>query len=109
MHQILYFNIGSHTLTGVAQKNVDEKIQILKTKDFKKIIIAGYTCNLGADELNKTLSKQRAERIAAYFISKGIPADKIEIYGKGPEYPLYPNTTEENRKLNRRVEFEVYF
>ncbi len=109
IHELLYFKIGSHAMTSMAKKNVDAKIELLKTKEFKKIIIAGYTCNLGSEGLNKKLSKDRAQRIADYFISKGVPAEKIEVYGKGPEYPLVPNDTEDNRKKNRRVEFEIYF
>ena len=105
----LRFEIGTSILTSYSERLMKEKIAIVKDKPFKSLVIAGYTCNIGSDQLNKKLSKQRAQKIANFFIKEGIPGDKIEVHGKGPEYPLVPNTTDANRRKNRRVEFEVYF
>ena len=54
------------------------------------------------------LSKQRAE-MGSEMVGKVIknPKDiKIETIGKGETNFKVPNDTDENRKLNRRIEFE---
>jgi outer membrane protein OmpA-like peptidoglycan-associated protein len=39
-----------------------------------------------------------------YLINKGIPSNKIKAEGYGETKPFVPNTSDENRKLNRRIE-----
>jgi outer membrane protein OmpA-like peptidoglycan-associated protein len=42
-----------------------------------------------------------------YLIAHGVPKDKLSAKGFGPDSPIAPNDTEENREKNRRVTFEV--
>jgi hypothetical protein len=57
---------------------------------------------------NKKLSQARAENIRQYLLRvTGHPPDQIVAVGYGSERPLVPNTTEENRARNRRVEFVI--
>jgi outer membrane protein OmpA-like peptidoglycan-associated protein len=57
--------------------------------------------------LNVELSKDRARAVADYLVQKGVAEGRIEYKGLGGLYPLAPNTTEENKMKNRRVEFAV--
>ena len=56
----------------------------LKTNKTAKIVIEGYTCDLGEDRINTELSKLRAETAKSVLVEAGVPSDKIEIkwYGK---------------------------
>jgi chemotaxis protein MotB len=55
-----------------------------------------------------TLSGERATNIAIYFEDeKGIDPRKLRPIGYGDNYPIAPNDTDENRRLNRRVDMVV--
>lgn len=72
------------------------------------ITIHGHTDTTGAAAYNKSLSQKRAEAVAKYLASKGIDASKMTAIGHGEESPkVFPERTASDRKLNRRVEFEV--
>ena len=40
------------------------------------------------------------------WYAKGITADRITAVGYGEENPRVANDTEENRRMNRRIEFK---
>ena len=71
------------------------------------IEVHGHTDNVGAEEFNMNLSKERAKNVVEYLISKGIKKDKITYSYHGMSQPLSTNDTAEGRLLNRRVEFEI--
>lgn len=81
---------------------------LLDNPDFK-LKISGHTDSDGTDAYNKELSKARAQAIADYIVYFGhIPAARIEIFGYGSSKPIVEEKTEEDKALNRRVEFELY-
>ena len=71
------------------------------------IVIEGYTSSEGAVAQNKALSQARAQSVVAYLEGHGIPKGILIAKGFGPENPVAPNDTEENREKNRRVVFNV--
>jgi flagellar motor protein MotB len=56
---------------------------------------------------NKALSLQRAEVIARLLEEEGIDPARIAVAGYGDTRPLAPNTTEDGRAENRRVEIRL--
>ena len=87
-----------------ATKKLDEFISIAKILDGSVIQIEG---NISADKDNEVgiaLSKQRAETVKQYFILNGVSADRIIAVGNGGNKPIVPNTTEENKQMNRRTD-----
>ena len=52
------------------------------------------------------LSSGRANAVKAWLVAKGIAESRMTTRGAGPDEPLVPNTTPENRQRNRRVEFK---
>ena len=72
-----------------------------------KVIITGYTDNVGEPDYNSTLSLQRAEAVRDYLISLGADPTKFQVSGAGEAKPIADNSTEEGRAKNRRVEVEV--
>ncbi len=71
------------------------------------IEIVGHTDNVGDDNDNMALSKQRATSVRDYLVSKGIDASKMVVAGKGATMPIASNDTEEGRASNRRVQILV--
>ena len=69
-----------------------------------RFLIEGHTSTDGSDEENLQLSKQRAARIYAELVSRhGVPAEILSIQGYGETYADYPNGTQEQLQLDRRV------
>jgi len=79
--------------------------QFLKTYKRVKIEIDGYTDNMGSQAYNLALSRRRAEAVKDILVRRyHINPSRIIVKGFGEKYPLVPNTTPQNRALNRRVE-----
>ena len=74
-----------------------------------KLKISGHTDTQGDAEANNTLSQKRATSIKDYLLTKGgIASRRIEAVGYGSSRPIIKEEKkEEDRKLNRRVEFEI--
>lgn len=72
-----------------------------------KIEIAGHTDSYGAERYNQWLSEKRAEAVAEFFASLGVREENMQVMGYGESRPLAPDTNEENRYLNRRVEISL--
>ena len=76
--------------------------------DFK-LKISGHTDSQGSQALNLQLSKDRAEHIRDYIvIFAGILERRVEWEGLGSSVPLVEENTEADKKINRRVEFQIY-
>lgn len=67
--------------------------------------IDGHTDSSGDDEINLPLSKQRADSVRDYLVSKGVNAANLTTEGYGAERPIADNATEEGKAVNRRTEF----
>jgi outer membrane protein OmpA-like peptidoglycan-associated protein len=72
------------------------------------ILVVGHTALAGTEEERRVLSRSRAKVIADELIRLGVidPAGTM-ILGKGAEDPVADNSTEEGKKLNRRVEILI--
>jgi outer membrane protein OmpA-like peptidoglycan-associated protein len=72
-----------------------------------QIEIQGHTDNIGKNERNLLMSKNRAEAVYNYIASQGIDKSRLVAKGYGKEIPILPNTNDANRSKNRRVEFLI--
>jgi len=67
--------------------------------------ISGHTDATGSDQVNLSLSEQRAQNVARFLTDVGhIPASKITAEGFGSEQPVASNATPEGRAENRRID-----
>lgn len=71
------------------------------------IEISGHTDNDGGDDYNQELSEKRAASVLAYLAKRGVEKDRLAAVGYGEERPVLPNSNEENKQFNRRIEFIV--
>lgn len=73
-----------------------------------RITISGHTDSEGKQEANLRLSQARADAIRNYLIEEfKLQPDRISAIGYGGTKPIVEEKTEEDRRLNRRVEFEI--
>jgi OOP family OmpA-OmpF porin len=103
----LEFDLGKSTIRSVSFPTLDRVAALLVEKNFS-LKLAGHTDNSGSMALNLKLSKDRAEAVKRYLVSKGANASRIEATGYGPNQPIATNATAEGRQKNRRVEFSLF-
>ena len=69
--------------------------------------IGGHTDNVGTPDYNLKLSDARAASVKAWLQAHGVAPARVASRGYGDTRPLLPNTTDENRFKNRRVELRT--
>ncbi|MGK6352325.1 OmpA family protein [Parapedobacter sp. DT-150] len=105
--QNLEFDLGKSTIRPNSYPSLNKVAALLIEKNFS-LKLAGHTDNTGSMQTNMRLSKERAEAVKAYLVSKGANASRIEATGYGPTQPIAGNNTASGRQKNRRVEFTLY-
>ncbi|MCW9065975.1 MAG: OmpA family protein, partial [Ignavibacteriaceae bacterium] len=100
------FAFNKSDISPESDKVLMEALKTLQVHSNITVEISGYTDNVGSDSYNQKLSERRANAVKAWLVAKGISADRIIAVGFGESNPRVPNDTEENRRLNRRIEFK---
>lgn len=83
--------------------NINRTVDILKKDPSLKLIVEGYTCDLGSEEHNRDLANRRANKIRDLFISKGVPADQIEIASYTVNDPQNARNIPDSRREEHRA------
>jgi len=100
----ILFDVNKATLKISAQLTVAKLAGILMVFQNMNLSIEGFTDSTGTDELNMTLSNERARSVYEFLKGQGIPDSRMKYQGFGSANPVAPNDTEMNRAKNRRVE-----
>ncbi len=102
------FDFNKFILKPEAKIALSVVADIIRENPARKIVVTGYTDNIGSDAYNLRLSLQRAQSVADYLIyCEKVDPKRFTIIGKGKENPVASNATEEGRAKNRRVEIEL--
>jgi outer membrane protein OmpA-like peptidoglycan-associated protein len=104
------FALDEARLQGDAEKALDEVVEaLLGGNRFGTIVVTGYTDNTGPPQYNNNLSRQRAQAVKRYLLSKlgEDPRWRIRAIGRGAEDALNDNSDEQEREANRRVTIKV--
>lgn len=99
----LLFGFNDATVKAENKPELARLAQQLQKYDLLKLKVIGHTDNIGAREYNQTLSEKRAAGVADVFIENGFNRNNLIIIGRGPDQPLFPNNSDDNRANNRRV------
>lgn len=100
----LRFDTARSTPRAGAGPLLDDIAAVLKNFPDWSLRIVGHTDASGSVEANLRLSQERADRIKAALVERGIAPDKLMAAGAGPDKPIASNDTGEGRALNRRIE-----
>ncbi|MEM1347516.1 MAG: carboxypeptidase regulatory-like domain-containing protein [Myxococcota bacterium] len=104
----IFFETGEAEILPRSFGLLDQVASVLvENPDISAVRIEGHTDNRGADEFNLDLSQKRAEAVRAYLVGQGVGVERLSAKGFGATRPLLPNTSNRNRELNRRVEFNI--
>ncbi|MEJ5360895.1 MAG: OmpA family protein [Spirochaetota bacterium] len=99
------FAFDSAKLTGKAFPILNRVAEILNKYEKYNVLIEGHTDDIGEEQYNLKLSEARAQSVMDYLVKKGIDKKRLSSRGMGETSPFLPNTSVENRRRNRRVEF----
>jgi outer membrane protein OmpA-like peptidoglycan-associated protein len=98
------FDTNKATLKPGAAQRLDRLAMFLQSNPNEKLIIEGYTDSTGSEEYNQELSQRRAQSVADALASRGVPAPRYTVVGRGESFPVATNDTQAGRQQNRRVE-----
>ena len=99
------FEVGKSSLNAAeAGPYLDRIAHLVTTKSDKAIVLEGHADSIGSMESNQRLSEARAAEIGKALITRGVPEQRVQTAGFSSRRPVASNSTEEGRRLNRRVE-----
>jgi outer membrane protein OmpA-like peptidoglycan-associated protein len=78
---------------------------ILRHPQIELLEVQGHTDSKGGHDMNMQLSQARAESVRDFLVKAGVGSERLEAKGYGPDHPIRPNDTAQNRAKNRRVQF----
>jgi outer membrane protein OmpA-like peptidoglycan-associated protein len=103
----IYFDFNKDTIKKTSTKTLDAAAKVFQEFPDLKVEIVGHADEVGSREYNVSLSQRRADAVKAWLVKKGVPSDRIETRGVGPDEPLDTSGTEAGRAKNRRIEFKI--
>jgi outer membrane protein OmpA-like peptidoglycan-associated protein len=101
------FDTGRFSLKSGAREKLAKVAGILLAYPGLNIEVGGYTDNVGGDEMNQTLSENRAGSVRDYLVQQGVLANSVSSRGFGNTLPVASNDNSAGRQQNRRVELLV--
>ena len=106
-YESLKFNTGEAIIALESYAYLEALGKMLIINKDWRIILSGFTDNVGGDNYNLLLSKQRAETVKRALVKRGVPIKRIRVKFFGETHPLESNDTEQGRQKNRRVEMRI--
>lgn len=104
----IFFATNQYRIPRESYAEISRLIDFMKEHNTTVVEISGFTDSKGSAKYNLKLSKKRANYAKQYLLDKGIDPERIIMMGFGNSRFAAGNDTEEDRALNRRVEFKVY-
>jgi len=101
------FDTGKYSLKPGAREKLAKVAGILLAYPSLNIQVGGYTDNVGSDDMNQTLSENRAGSVRDYLIQEGVVKASVSARGFGNASPVATNENSSGRQQNRRVELLV--
>ena len=103
----IFFDTNKFELKAESKAELQKLVEFLQLNQTVKIEISGFTDDVGNNETNVVLSEKRANSVYQYLSANGIVATRLVYKGYGEAQPIAPNTSDDNRALNRRTEFMI--
>lgn len=112
----ILFDYKSASLSSTGERELDDVAYvILDEVELIRLDVIGHADRIGGDAYNLDLSERRARVVGNYLQAKGIPADVINVEGRGLREPVVvcegTERTEELKRClqpNRRVDITIH-
>ncbi|XWW45715.1 OmpA family protein [Fibrella sp. USSR17] len=105
--QNIYFAMSKSELLPASYAELDRLVTMMQDNPQLRIRLEGHTDIVGDKAANLQLSRDRVLSCQSYLVRKRIDVDRIETIGFGDTRPITTKGTDEDRKVNRRVEFAI--
>lgn len=105
---VLFVQATADLLDAQSRSALEQMAGVIKTviaaEPGAMFDIEGHTSTDGAPDFNVNLSVARAQRVYDELTLRyGVPAGVLSAHGYGSAYAMYPNGTEDQLQLDRRV------
>ena len=100
----IQFEFNRFALLPVSFPELDRLASILNERTSLKAELNGHTDDVGSEDYNLELSRNRAQSVGDYLKAKGVSSERLIINGYGKQKPLLQSKDDSARTLNRRVE-----
>ncbi len=100
----IYFDTAKAVLKPESEPSLAQVKQLLEANPAMALFVVGHTDTVGQLEANLKLSADRADAVVKALVGRGISASRLKSAGVGPYAPVAPNTNDDGRAKNRRVE-----
>jgi len=107
--QGIQFETGKAIIKHVSFTLLKSIAKVVIDNPTYKLIVEGHTDDVGEDQMNMTLSQNRAEAVAKYLITQGADPLRVSGVGFGETKPVDTNASKAGQARNRRVELKVEF
>lgn len=103
----IYFASNGTAINEDTKNTLTKLAAVLQKYPETNLFVTGHTDSDGAEAYNMTLSEKRAQAVASYLQTLGVPADRFTVKGEGELLPIADNSTAEGKAKNRRVELAI--
>ncbi len=105
----IYFDFNSARIRPESYPVLDSIAQMLKDNPTVIVEIGGHADTRGTRAYNKKLTQARANSVKEYLVTRhGIDPSRLIAVGYGEDFPVvYPERSEADYQMNRRVEFKI--
>lgn len=104
----IFFEFNSSLLKEESYVELHTLAELMRRNPSLHIELSAHTDDVGSDSYNLRLSTRRGQAAIDYLVNEEhISPDRLKTIGYGETRPLVPNDSDENRAINRRVEFVV--
>jgi lipid-binding SYLF domain-containing protein len=100
----IHFASGQATIPVNAEPALTDIAKSLQNNPSWRVRVEGFTDNVGGQEQNRRLSRERADAIVNWLADHGINRSRLSAAGYGESRPIATNATPQGRAQNRRVE-----
>ncbi|USH01607.1 OmpA family protein [Grimontia kaedaensis] len=101
---VLHYNENGDELNKASMARLAQIAEFVRySPDIDLVLMATYTDGRGAKAANQRMSEVRAEKLEEYFMSLGLPKDRIQVEAYGERRPIAENESPIGRNKNRRV------
>ncbi len=101
---------GQEATLAQAEKEIRNLVtQAARLGEAVSVDLIGHTDTTGVEATNLPLSQQRADQIRGSLLRNGVKEVNLRPRGVGTTQPLRSEETEDGRRLNRSVNFKIYF